>query len=143
MTLVGKDSVPNEQLDDTDYMSQLVKQAHAGAITGTATGLVKGLIVGNVSGGLVGLFLGLSILALPGIGQVAMASAIGFTVLSSGICTAAGGVIGALIGLGMTERQARQYSERVLRGDYLIVVNGTDTEIHRAKDILEAQGIQK
>ena len=50
-----------------------------GAITGTVTGLKKGLVLGNLIGGSSGLLLGLGLLALPGVGQVILFSAIAFT----------------------------------------------------------------
>lgn len=50
-----------------------------GAITGTVTGLKKGLVLGNLIGGSSGLLLGLGLLALPGVGQVVLSSAIAFT----------------------------------------------------------------
>lgn len=85
--LVGKDSAFDEQSVNSHIMSALVKQSSKGVITGTATGLRKGLVLGKVSGGLIGLFLGLSILALLGVEQIALAPAVGFALLCGGICT--------------------------------------------------------
>lgn len=106
-------------------------------------GLTKGIAIGNVLGGVTGLLLGVGILALPGIGQVMLTAEIIFILTSSSICMAAAGLMGALIGLGMTERQARDYSELISRGDYLIIVNGTEDEINRAERILNAHKIRK
>ncbi len=108
-----------------------------GTITGTATGLKKGLVLGNLVGGASGLLLGAGLLALPGVGQVVLSSAIVFTLLSGGICTAAGGLIGALIGLGLTADQAKKYSRLVANGNVLLMVEGTVEEIDRAQQLLK------
>lgn len=121
----------------------IVDLAKANAITGTPLGLKKGLLLGNVLGSAGGCLLGLGILSLPGIGQIALGSAIVFTLLSGGICTAAGGMIGALIGLGLTSEQAKNYSHQVAEGHFLLVVEGTQQEILRAKQLLNTQGIQR
>lgn len=141
--LVGKDLVGKKPQDDPAFLRELENQALAGAIARTTTWLRKGLVVGNVVGGVTGLLLGLGILALPGVTQVMVASAIAVTLTSSGICTIAGGLIGTLIGLRMTKRQMREYGALVSNGNYLIIVDGTEDEIYRAARILNSQGIRK
>jgi len=141
--LIGKDFATWEQNGKVVQGCQLVNQVQPGAIAGTALGLTKGLVAGNVLGGAAGVLLGLGLLALPGVGQVALGSAVVFTLLSGGICTAAGGMIGALIGLGMTETQAREYSQQVAKGYYLIVVSGTDREIRCAERLLKTERIRR
>jgi hypothetical protein len=108
-----------------------------GAITGTTTGLKKGMIIGNLVGGTTGLLLGAGLIALPGVGQLILTSAIAFTLLSGGVCTAAGGLAGALIGLGITSKQAQAYSQQVSQGSFLLIVEGTLGEIDRARHLLE------
>ncbi|MEG4345519.1 hypothetical protein QUB70_19915 [Microcoleus sp. A003_D6] len=107
-----------------------------GAIAGTATGLKKGMFLGNLLGGATGLILGAGLLALPGVGQVMLSGAIGFTLLSGGICTAAGGLMGALIGLGLTSEQAKAYQQQISRGSVLLIVEGSGQEVDRAKYLL-------
>ncbi|WP_293146101.1 MULTISPECIES: hypothetical protein [unclassified Microcoleus] len=104
-----------------------------GAIAGTATGLKKGMFLGNLLGGATGLVLGMGILALPGVGQILVSGAIGFTLLSGGICTAAGGLAGALIGLGLTSEQAKAYQRQISQGSVLLIVEGSGHEVDRAK----------
>ena len=108
-----------------------------GTVIGTATGLKKGMILGNLVGGTTGLLLGAGLIALPGVGQLMLSSAIAFVLLSGGICTAAGGLTGALIGLGLTSEQAREYSQQVSRGSFLLVVEGTGQDIDRARHLLK------
>jgi ribose/xylose/arabinose/galactoside ABC-type transport system permease subunit len=66
-----------------------------------------------------------------------LSSAIAFTLLSGGVYTAAGGLIGAFIGLGLTEEQAKAYSQQVARGSILLIVEGTPQEIVRARHLLK------
>lgn len=110
-------------------------------------GATTGALTGGALGGLTGLLVGLGTLAIPGIGPImlagATATAIATTLAGSAIGAAAGGLIGALIGLGVPEERARVYNDRVSRGHYLIVVDGTDDEIRRADAILSHRGIEE
>lgn len=110
-----------------------------GTVTGTATGLKKGLLIGNFAGGATGLLLGAGLIALPGVGALALSSVIAFVLLSGGICTAAGGLTGALIGLGLTSEQAKAYRQQISSGSVLLIVEGLPQEIDRAKSLLNAQ----
>jgi len=65
------------------------------------------------------------------------------TALSGGaIGAAAGGLLGAIVGLGIPQ-QARVYNDRLSRGDYLVIVDGTDDDVRRAGGILSNRGIQE
>ena len=137
VSIIAKDTRDNKiagagvrDVDDT--------QADEGAKTGA--------IAGGALGGITGLLVGLGALAIPGIGPVmlagATATAIATTLSGTAIGAAAGGLIGALIGLGIPEDRARVYSDRVSRGDYLVIVDGSDDDIRRAEVILRRRGIQ-
>jgi hypothetical protein len=52
-------------------------------------------------------------------------------------------LVGALIGLGIPEERARVYNDRVSRGDYLVMVDGTEDELHRSQTIFSNRGIQE
>jgi hypothetical protein len=108
-----------------------------GTITGTATGLKKGMVLGNLLGGTSGLLLGAGLIALPGVGPLMLSSAAVFVLLSGGIGTAAGGLTGGLIGLGLTASQAKAQSQQVAGGNLLLVVEGTTQQIDRARHLLE------
>jgi uncharacterized membrane protein len=113
-------------------------QAEEGAATGAKTG--------GVVGGLTGLLVGLGTLAIPGIGPVmlagAAATALATTVTGGAIGAAAGSLLGALIGLGIPEDKAHKYNDSIARGEYLVVVDGTSTEILQAEAILKRRGIR-
>ncbi|MEH1900118.1 MAG: histidine kinase [Nostoc sp.] len=110
-------------------------------------GAKVGAATGGALGGLTGLLVGLGTLAIPGIGPIMLAGAaattLATTLAGAGIGAVAGSLLGALIGLGIPEERARVYDERVRRGHYLVILDGTDTEILRAETILRQQGVEE
>lgn len=126
----------NQQLSNDEVMSELVNQARQGATTGS----VQGLVTGNKLGGVAGLLLGISTLAIPGIGHAILAASAGtviaFALSSGAIGAASGALIGGLIGLGVTEAQVKSQGESVPQSHYLLMVEGTEDEIYRAESIL-------
>ena len=110
-------------------------------------GAKAGAATGGVVGGLTGLLVGLGTLAIPGIGPViaggAVATALATTLAGGAIGAAAGSIVGALVGLGIPEDKARVYGDRFKRGDYLIILDGTEAEIHQAEAILKHRGIEE
>ncbi len=116
-------------------------ESNHGAIAGTATGLKKGLAFGNLVGGTAGLLLGVGMLALPGVGQLTLSSAIAFVLLSGGVCTAAGGLAGGLIGLGLSSEQVKDFSQQISQGRVLLVFEGTSQEIDRARQLLQTSKV--
>jgi hypothetical protein len=139
VSLIAKDRGDHLPGVNTGASTNVAAQTKAdeGAKAGAATG--------GVLGGLGGLLVGLGALAIPGVGPViaagAVATALATTVAGGAIGAAAGGLTGGLIGLGIPENRARLYSDRFNRGDYLVMVDGTDEQIHRAEAILKRRGI--
>jgi hypothetical protein len=108
-----------------------------GCVMGTATGLKKGALLGNLIGGTSGVLLGVGLIALPGVGQLMLGSAIAFILLSGGACSAAGGLTGAFIGLGLTSKQAQSHAQQIAKGRLLLVVEGTARDIEHAHYLLK------
>jgi hypothetical protein len=138
VSVVARDAERHDDIGGADVSDRVGNKADEGAS--------KGALTGGTLGGLAGLLVGLGALAIPGIGPVmlagATATAIATTLSGTAIGAAAGGLIGALIGLGIPEERARVYHDRVSRGDYLVMVEGTEAEIHTAQAILSHRGIQ-
>ena len=88
-----------------------------------------------------GPILGLAALFLPGLGQLLWDSALSLILLSSSFCTMAGLVIGALINRGAIARQAQDCALEIARGNYILLVAGTEAEIFWAEHILSLGGI--
>jgi hypothetical protein len=110
-------------------------------------GAAAGVVSGGILGGLGGLLVGLGTLAIPGIGPIMLAGAtattIATTLAGASIGAVAGGFLGALIGLGIPEERARVYEDRVRRGHYLVIIDGTDAEIAQAEAILHRRGVEE
>nr|WP_202895507.1 general stress protein [Iningainema tapete] len=139
-----------------NQVSLIAKDGNTGSnVAGVATpgvgnkadeGAKAGAVTGGALGGLGGLLVGLGALAIPGIGPViaggAVATALATSLAGGAIGAAAGGITGGLVGLGIPENKARAYSDRLNRGDYLVIVDGTDDEIRHAEAILKRHGVQ-
>ncbi|MEE3716781.1 general stress protein [Tumidithrix elongata RA019] len=110
-------------------------------------GVTAGVAVGGAVGELTGLLVGLGSLAIPGVGPIillgATATAIATTLAGGAIGAATGGLVGGLIGLGISDEQAQVYHNSVLRGDYLVIVDGTEAEILQAEAILRSSKIRE
>ncbi|MBD6617381.1 histidine kinase [Komarekiella sp. 'clone 1'] len=138
VSIIAKDA-SGQNIAGVDTNTGAGNKAGEGAKAGAATG--------GVLGGLGGLLVGLGALAIPGIGPViaggAAATALATTVTGGAIGAAAGGIVGGLVGLGIPEDRARVYSDRFQRGDYLVIVDGTEAEIRHAEGILKRRGIEE
>ncbi|ARV59077.1 hypothetical protein BZZ01_10900 [Nostocales cyanobacterium HT-58-2] len=60
----------------------------------------------------------------------------------AGIGSAAGSLAATLGGLDIPQEDARNYSNWIERGEYLVIIEGTDDEINRATSVLRNQNIR-
>lgn len=92
--------------------------------TSNTDGMVAGAATGGAIG-LAGLFIGLSALAIPGIGSVLAAGPIITTLggAAAGAATGAGGLKRALMDIGISEDEAEQYSKDVKGGKILVFLH--------------------
>jgi hypothetical protein len=139
VSVIAKDADPNEQLGGAE-MSDRIGNQDAAAGTGVAGDIATSSALGSV-------LIGLSSLAIPGVGAVIAAGSVGLALAASvagtGIEAAAiSGLVKALGDLGIPEEQARTYSDHLYNGHYLVVVDGTDDETGRAEAIFSNRGIQ-
>lgn len=139
VSVIAKDADRHDEIAGADVSDRVGNKADEGAKVGAVSG--------GALGGITGLLVGLGTLAIPGIGPILLAGA-GATVLATtaaggAIGAVAGGLVGALIGLGIPEERAKVYSDRVARGEYLVMLDGTDAEIARAESILHRRGIEE
>jgi len=82
---------------------------------------------GGLLGGLIGLLVGAGALAIPGIGPVVaggvFASVLGSTAVGAGLGVVGGGIIGALVHLGLTEHEAHYFASGFQQGSVLVTVH--------------------
>ncbi|NJL00389.1 MAG: hypothetical protein HC838_02490 [Spirulinaceae cyanobacterium RM2_2_10] len=134
VSVIAKDADGNSSVGGAQVTSNKGDQAAGGAGAGATAGAT--------TGGILGLVGGLGVLAIPGVGVAAEVGVIlANTLLGSGIGAAGGGLAGALIGWGVPEEDAKYYDERLNAGEYVVLVEGTATEIQRAENILNQQRV--
>jgi len=110
-------------------------KAPEGATTGAGTGAVLGAAAGWLAG--------IGALAIPGLGPFIAAGPIMAALSGAAVVGVAGGLVGALVGMGVPEFEAKRYEGRVKGGNILISVHSDDSdETRRAKDVFERHGAE-
>jgi len=115
VSVVAKESAETRQMVDNTGMGD-----------GEAAG--SGAVAGTVIGGIAGWLLGISALAIPGIGPIVGAGIIGTTLAGAGIGAATGGLIGALTAEGVDAADAKGYEENVKQGSILLTAHATSSQ---------------
>ena len=86
---------------------------------------------------------GIGALAILGIGPLIAAGPILAALSGAAVGAAAGGITGALVGMGIPELEAKRYEGKVKAGNLLISVHTDNSdEIKSAKDIFSSAGAQ-
>jgi hypothetical protein len=138
VSVIAQDIDGNDNIAGAEVHDRVGNKADEGASLGAVSG--------GTLGGLTGLLVGLGTLAIPGVGPImlagATATAIATTLAGAGIGAAAGSLLGGLVGLGIPEEEARSYNSRVERGHYLVIVDGTGSELAKAETIMRRHGIE-
>ena len=102
---------------------------------GAAAGATIGGVIGAIAAGLVAL----GVIVVPGLTLVAAGPVVA-TLAGLGAGGAAGGLTGAMIGLGIPEHEAKFYSEAIEQGGILLGVYTHDDRANQARKIVEAAG---
>lgn len=139
VSLIAKHTDANDRIAGVEMQSGQGNKADEGAKAGAVTG--------GAIGGLGGLLIGLGTLAIPGVGPVllggATATALATALSGGAIGAVAGGVTGALVGLGIPEDRAKVYNERLAKGDYLVMIDGSNAEADQAESILRRHSVHE
>jgi hypothetical protein len=117
-----------------EFQLQMATKAPEGA----ATGATIGGVIGAVAASLVAL----GVIVVPGLALVAAGPVVA-ALAGLGAGAAAGGLTGALIGLGVPEHEAKFYNEEIERGGILLGVYTHDDRAEQARKILDAAGAEK
>jgi Heat induced stress protein YflT len=138
VSIVAKDAEQGDRIGEAQVSSEIDNQKV------DTTGAVGDALSAGVWGSVL---VGLSSLALPGVGAIIAAGSVGAALVTSvaGVAVSAAAtnnLVQVLAGLGIPEERARHYSDRLQMGEYLLVLDGTDEEIHRAETILRERDIQ-
>lgn len=104
-------------------------------------------VSGAVLGGGVGLLLGLTALAVPGVGSAILAAGPLAVLIEALVATTGGAGMGALIGAILDDRGSTELCETfeaaLQRGAWLLVVHGDAPATRRASQVLAAAGAQR
>ncbi|MGC4042428.1 MAG: hypothetical protein QM758_01335 [Armatimonas sp.] len=88
----------------------------------------------------IGFLVGLTGLAIPGLGWIASAGWFLGTLLGAGTGALVGGLIGALTSVGVPEVDAQRYNEAVQSGNALLVVRASDERAPAVAQTLNSAG---
>ena len=97
----------------------------------------------SLAGGLLGLLLDAAFVWMPGFGALVVAGPLTAAVLGEiegALVGAGGGLLGALVGWGVSRRHIRAYEEAVRGGRPLVIARGSAEEVNRAREILAITG---
>ena len=128
---------------DRTAQGTLIEDTGAQVAEGAATGAIGG----GLLGGLTGFLIGIGALAIPGLGPViaggVLASAFGVaggtTLAGLGLGAATGGLVGALVSVGVPEREAR-HVERGFRAGAVLVTVDAGARVVEAMALLDRYG---
>jgi hypothetical protein len=104
-------------------------------------GVTTGAGAGAAIGGTLGLLAGIGTLAIPGLGPFIAAGPIMGALAGIGTGGVVGGLIGALVGMGIPEYEAKRYEGMIKEGGILVSVHCDNSDwVKRAKQLLENTG---
>ena len=113
-----------------DFAHEHSTKAPEGATAGGVAGLGVGAALGWLAG--------IGALAIPGVGPFIAAGPIMAALGGAAVGTAAGGVVGALVGMGIPEFEAKRYDSKIREGNILISVHTEDSKQRDvAKDVFK------
>jgi len=126
--------------DQVGYVIRGSDVAEGGMITDTSgakdgRGAVAGALIGGLGGG--ALAATVTALLIPGVGPVLAAGALAMFLGYAGAGAAVGGILGAMVGLGVSEDEAKHYDRLFKEGKAIVAVKSATPA---AADILTQHG---
>lgn len=122
---------------DKKYEESELHEIKQDASEGTATGMT----VGTVTGVLAGIFSGISSVIIPGVGFLVggpLIAALGVT--GGALGALSGGLVGALVDLGINEPAAELYDMEIKKGNVLLAVTTEDETMDLVRRIMSDHG---
>src|SRR5579862_3978545 len=118
-----------------DFAHEKNTKAPEGATTGAASGAV--------AGGVLGWLVGIGFIVIPGIGPFIAAGPVIAALAAAGALGTVGGMVGALVGMGIPEYEAKRYEGRVKHGGILLSVHCDSHDwVKRGADTLRGTGAE-
>ena len=137
--LLDKGNFPIKQVSVVAQDMQSEKEVHGYVTAGDVAKAGAG--TGAWVGGFFGLLVGAAFIWVPGFGPLLAAGSFA-AILLGGVegaiaGAAGGGVLGALVGWGVSKQHILKYEEHLKGGKYLLMAHGSAEEVTRAHDILQ------
>jgi len=101
-----------------------------------AAGLGTGVALGTA----VGVLTGVGVFAIPGLGFLFGAGALVGAIAGFDFGLIGGGIASVLSSVGVSNDEAKKYDNLLREGKYLVVAEGSTTDVERAKQLLHAHG---
>ncbi len=98
------------------------------------------LAIGAIAGPVLGILTGLGIFAIPGFGFLYGAGAVIGAIAGLDMGALAGGFVSLMVILGVEEQEVVKYQEHIVKGNFLVMVQGNIHEIQQAEHILHTSG---
>jgi hypothetical protein len=139
VSIVAKQSDEDDRISNVEVSDQIGEQNVKSPL-----GVVKDTFAHSTWGFILA---GLTSLALPGVGPVLAAGSLGAALVATTASTGVSALevnklVNVLADLGIPKADASIYSDRLLQGNYLVMLEGTPDEIHRADKILSDRSVQ-
>lgn len=132
---------PNQKGNAKDFNGQTQSKFKTEKHSKAPEGGVAGATAGGILGGSLGLLAGIGALAIPGVGPFIAAGPIMGALSGSAVGGSLGLLLGALIGSGVPEYEAKKYESALREGKILISVRThDDEEMSRATEIMKKNG---
>lgn len=134
---------PAEQISIVTQNLEAEKQVHGFITVGDIA--TEGASTGAWVGGLFGLLMGAAFIFVPGFGPLVVAGPFAAALLGGiegAVAGAAGGgLLGTLVGWGVSKEHILKYEEVVKGGKYLVIANGDETQVNHARQILDGAAV--
>lgn len=92
--------------------------------------------IAAVAGPALGVLTGIGLFTIPGFGFLYGAGALVGAIAGFDFALIGGGIVSALTVFGMKESHAKEYEQFLQDGKYIVVVQGNDEELSKAKEVI-------
>jgi hypothetical protein len=107
-------------------------------------GATSGAVAGGITGGVLGWLTGIGVLAIPGIAPFIAGGPVVAALAGIGALGTLGGIIGALVGWGFPEYEAKRWTGRIREGGVLLSAHCDNAAwVKKAKSVLHTTGAQE
>ncbi len=132
----------------TNDISIIAKDEQSGELSShqvkqdVSEGVAVGAATGAGAGVLIGILAGLSNIVLPGVGPFLIGGSLAATwgIAGGVLGVFAGGLLGALVDIGIPEERARMFETAIRSGEVFVSTSTSDERIQDVSDIYEKHG---